>query len=98
MLQNMHSTFRFRHQHWGMVRKYIIDNTKYPRATGGTPITTWLPNQIGACLEQCQVYMQQIDSSQLSADQKVTYDKISQDIEVQIKKIFSEVDSLQGDF
>jgi indoleamine 2,3-dioxygenase len=51
MLQNMHATFKFRHQHWGMVKKYIIDNTKYPKATGGTPITTWLPNQIGACLE-----------------------------------------------
>ena len=44
MLQNIHSTFRFRHQHWGIVKKYIIDNIKYPRATGGTPITTWLPN------------------------------------------------------
>jgi indoleamine 2,3-dioxygenase len=37
--------------HWGMVKKYIIDNTKYPKATGGTPITTWLPNNMGAALE-----------------------------------------------
>lgn len=61
MLQNIHSTFAFRHQHWGMVKKYIMDNTKYPRATGGTPITTWLPNQIGACLEQSAVYIENID-------------------------------------
>jgi indoleamine 2,3-dioxygenase len=53
MLRNIHMTFRFRHQHWVMTKQYIINNTKYPRATGGTPITTWLPNQIGACLENC---------------------------------------------
>lgn len=44
MLRNIHMTFRFRHQHWVMTKQYIINNTKYPRATGGTPITTWLPN------------------------------------------------------
>lgn len=44
MMRAMHLTFGFRHMHWNMVQKYIIDNTKYPKATGGTPITTWLPN------------------------------------------------------
>jgi hypothetical protein len=29
-------------------------NTKYPIATGGTPITTWLPNQITAVLYACR--------------------------------------------
>ena len=81
-----------------MVRKYIMDNTKYPRATGGTPITTWLPNQIGACLEQCQVFIQNIDSSKLTADQRVTFDKIHQDVDMQITRLFSEVDQLQTDF
>jgi len=36
-----------------MVKSYIIENIKYPKATGGTPITTWLPNNIGAVLEDC---------------------------------------------
>ena len=44
LLKAMHKTFAFRQLHWSMVRKYILDNTKYPKATGGTPITTWLPN------------------------------------------------------
>ena len=26
-------------------------NTEYPKATGGTPITSWLVNQIEACLQ-----------------------------------------------
>jgi len=34
-----------------MTKSYIIANTKYDVATGGTPITTWLPNQLGATLE-----------------------------------------------
>jgi len=51
LLENIHLTFGFRHIHWSMVKKYIIDNTKYPKATGGTPITTWLPNNMGATLE-----------------------------------------------
>lgn len=33
---------------------YIMENTKYPTATGGTPITTWIPNQITATLDAMQ--------------------------------------------
>jgi len=51
-----------------MVKQYIINNTKYPRATGGTPITTWLPNQMGACLEQCQVLINSVDKNKLSSE------------------------------
>ena len=41
----------FRNGHWQFVQKYIMENTKYNIATGGTPITSWLPNQIEACLK-----------------------------------------------
>lgn len=54
LLANQKLSAGFRHQHWAMVKKYIIDNIKYPKATGGTPITTWLPNQLGASLEMCR--------------------------------------------
>jgi indoleamine 2,3-dioxygenase len=42
--------YNFRNGHWQFVQKYILANTKYATATGGTPITTWIPNQIGAVL------------------------------------------------
>jgi indoleamine 2,3-dioxygenase len=42
--------FIFRNGHWMFVQKYIMANTAHPIATGGTPITTWIPNQIQACL------------------------------------------------
>ena len=38
----------FREMHWSMTQKYIIERSEYPVATGGTPITRWLPNQLYA--------------------------------------------------
>jgi len=40
--------YNFRFGHWNFVKKYIMENTKYSVATGGTPISTWLPNQMKA--------------------------------------------------
>jgi len=36
----------FRHRHWVLTNLYIINLSKHPVATGGSPITTWLPNQL----------------------------------------------------
>ncbi|OJD17637.1 hypothetical protein AJ78_02287 [Emergomyces pasteurianus Ep9510] len=41
----------FRWRHWLLTREYIIKRTPYPTATGGSPIITWLPNQLFAVLE-----------------------------------------------
>ena len=97
MLANMHGSFRFRHQHWGMVKKYIIDNTKYPKATGGTPITTWLPNQMGACLEQCQLLMDKIREEDLNESDLTDYRRIKGEVDVQIRELFQEVHGLQSE-
>lgn len=52
--------YQFRNGHWQFVQKYIMSNTKYPIATGGTPITSWLPNQIGATLQAIKNVMDKI--------------------------------------
>ena len=44
--------YLFRIGHWNFVKKYIMSNTKYNVATGGTPLNLWLPNQIKACLNK----------------------------------------------
>ena len=49
--------YEFRNGHWQFVQKYIMANTAYPMATGGTPITTWLPNQIMAVLSAMRVVL-----------------------------------------
>ncbi|KAK5658554.1 hypothetical protein OQA88_1947 [Cercophora sp. LCS_1] len=42
----------FRWRHWCFAREYIMKRTRHPTATGGSPIVTWLPNQLGAVLEE----------------------------------------------
>lgn len=42
----------FRKLHWELTKKYIIAQTEYPTATGGTPITKWLPNQLISVFKQ----------------------------------------------
>jgi indoleamine 2,3-dioxygenase len=41
----------FRWRHWCFTREYVLKKTKYPRATGGSPIVTWLPNQLQAVMQ-----------------------------------------------
>ena len=40
----------FRWRHWLFAREYIIKRSKHPTATGGSPIVTWLPNQLMAVM------------------------------------------------
>lgn len=42
----------FRARHWNFAKQYIIRQTAYPKATGGSPMATWLPNQLGIILDQ----------------------------------------------
>jgi indoleamine 2,3-dioxygenase len=42
----------FRWRHWCFTREYILKQTAHPVATGGSPIVTWLPNQLQAVLAQ----------------------------------------------
>ena len=49
--------YEFRNGHWQFVQKYIMANTAYPVATGGTPITSWLPNQIMATLSSMRIVL-----------------------------------------
>ncbi|KAI9767784.1 MAG: hypothetical protein M1840_005465 [Geoglossum simile] len=41
----------FRWRHWCFTREYILKKTSHPTATGGSPIVTWLPNQLQAVLD-----------------------------------------------
>ncbi|MCJ1402434.1 hypothetical protein MMC11_005654 [Xylographa trunciseda] len=41
----------FRWRHWCFTREYILKRTAHPVATGGSPIVTWLPNQLQAVLD-----------------------------------------------
>ncbi len=42
----------FRWRHWCFAKEYILKRTSHPTATGGSPIVTWLPNQLEAVLDE----------------------------------------------
>ena len=42
----------FRARHWLFAKEYIIKRSAHPVATGGSPMATWLPNQLNAVLEK----------------------------------------------
>jgi indoleamine 2,3-dioxygenase len=41
----------FRWRHWCFTREYILKKSFHPTATGGSPIVTWLPNQLQAVMQ-----------------------------------------------
>ncbi|EMD90753.1 hypothetical protein COCHEDRAFT_1215697 [Bipolaris maydis C5] len=51
-LQALDQVRDFRWRHWCFTREYILKHTSHPTATGGSPIVTWLPNQLTAVLMQ----------------------------------------------
>ena len=57
--------YLFRNGHWQFVQTYIMKNTNYNVATGGTPLNMWLPNQIDSCLKCMDDIFTQFDESKL---------------------------------
>lgn len=45
----------FRNRHWSLTKEYILKHSTHPRGTGGSPIVTWLPNQLKAVLDTITV-------------------------------------------
>jgi len=56
--------YNFRNGHWQFVQKYIMSTTKYPIATGGTPIISWLPNQIFATLDALDAVLKSVNNKE----------------------------------
>lgn len=61
LLGILEEIYHFRNGHWQFVQKYIMANTPYAKATGGTPITSWLPNQLKSVMHQMNDIIEMID-------------------------------------
>jgi len=48
--------------HWCFAREYILKRTSHPTATGGSPIVTWLPNQLQAVLSEIIALRERMDA------------------------------------
>ena len=66
LLAIVEEIYKFRNGHWQFVQKYIMANTKYAKATGGTPIISWIPNQIKSVLNYIEVILNEL--SQMNKD------------------------------
>ena len=73
LLGILEQIYHFRNGHWQFVQKYIMANTPYAKATGGTPITSWLPNQLKAVMQQMQDVLDSIASLQVEMDETTSY-------------------------
>ena len=62
LLAIVEEIYKFRNGHWQFVQKYIMSNTKYAKATGGTPIISWIPNQIKSVLNFIEVILHELQS------------------------------------
>ena len=63
LLGVLEEIYHFRNGHWQFVQKYIMANTKYAKATGGTPIISWLPNQMKAVMREMRSIIKIVDHS-----------------------------------
>ena len=70
LLAIVEEIYKFRNGHWQFVQKYIMSNTKYAKATGGTPIISWIPNQIKSVLNFIEVILHELQSMDKDFDNK----------------------------
>ncbi len=98
LLKNLNCLRMFRKKHWNLTKKYIIENTKHPVATGGTPITTWLPNQLGATLAYMQEVIDNIKEYELNGEDLEYYKTMKIELSDHIQSIMDEVNTMQRDF
>lgn len=68
LIRNLDLIRHFRSNHWTMVRRYILVQSQDGRSTGGTPITTWLPNNLLAVIQNIEDALALVDRSSLPAD------------------------------
>ncbi|KAI8335940.1 hypothetical protein BC941DRAFT_377722 [Chlamydoabsidia padenii] len=97
-LSNVDQIRAFRHRHWNFTKEYIIKYTDHPVATGGSPIVTWLPNQLGAVLDLLNQVSAGIDRTQLTEGNKIRVDEIGKRADAQQRFLAREVEKLKERF
>ena len=87
LIQILDEIYYFRNGHWQFVQKYIMANTKYAKATGGTPIISWIPNQITAVLNYMDDVINLIPHNSNFIDRNEFNDKLSRKRELLSKQL-----------
>ena len=77
LIKILDEIYYFRNGHWQFVQKYIMANTKYAKATGGTPIISWIPNQITAVLNYMSDVLELIPDNSSFIDKALFSEQLS---------------------
>ncbi|KAI8913675.1 hypothetical protein EDD86DRAFT_187255 [Gorgonomyces haynaldii] len=88
----------FRDRHWKFTKEYIIKYSNHPVATGGSPITTWLPNQLEACLTAMNETVSAINPEELSQGDRRLLDELASRSKAQHRVLVREVAELRARF
>ncbi|KAI8387032.1 hypothetical protein BD560DRAFT_321637 [Blakeslea trispora] len=97
-LSNVDQIRAFRHRHWNFTKEYIIKHTAHPVATGGSPIVTWLPNQLNTVLSLLNEVGDSIDKSQLTESNLIRVEEINKRAQAQKRFLEREVSVLKERF
>ena len=95
MLANLDQIAEVRERHWRFTKEYIIRHSKHPVATGGSPITTWLPNQLSSVLKIIEEVSAKVDESKLSPEHRVLEKELAKRAATQKSILEREVNELK---
>ncbi|RUP42750.1 hypothetical protein BC936DRAFT_138138 [Jimgerdemannia flammicorona] len=97
-LANVDQIRAFRHRHWNLTKEYILKYSNHPVATGGSPIVTWLPNQLGAVLSTVIEVGTHINPAHLDTEARHLVEEISRRANAQKRVLEREVTALKEKF
>lgn len=88
----------FRDRHWRFTKEYIIKYSDHPVATGGSPIVTWLPNQLSTVLSTMAEVGSVVKRDDLSPEHLELFDRLTSSAETQHRVLQREVEELKKRF
>ena len=99
LLQIVDDIYHFRNGHWQFIQSYIMKNTSYSIATGGTDITKWAVNQIEAVLRYEEKIILSIENFitngvYLMVENKNVYTKLKEQLNSKKQMLKEQVEEL----
>jgi indoleamine 2,3-dioxygenase len=88
----------FRNRHWSFTKEYIIKYTQHPVATGGSPIITWLPNQLSVVLSAMTDVGAKLNLSKLGQQDRILANELMKRADTQNRILKREVSELSKRF
>ncbi|KAJ4418367.1 hypothetical protein N0V82_005648 [Gnomoniopsis sp. IMI 355080] len=95
-IQLLNQVRDFRWRHWCFGKEYILKMTSHPTATGGSPIITWLPNQLIAVLRDMKNIASLIGEERLSESERDIMDLVRRQEETLKKEVAKYCEEREG--